>query len=242
MMRALLIAMAALSAAPAMAQAQRCEIRREAGGLTTAGSVDVYGLRAEDLVLDLGTFSASLQLAPEAKAKGYSAGSSKLAFHTLRYGYSNPDADWRTAGSMAVHEGGFTLEWPRLMHNGQPVKEMSIRVLTGTMTDSWGYSAAKSPDRKGVQLDWPYGPRLPPGYDVLGYGEDEYDALEYWDGWEAELAKRGPIEVAFTDKATRQQIAVATLVQLDAAAAQTRLADDVNALRKAFAEGRCKAS
>lgn len=241
MMRTLLIAMAALSAAPAMAQAQRCAITREAGGLTTVGSVNVYGQRAEDLVLDLGTFAASLQLAPDAKAKGYSAGSSKLAFRTLRYGYSNPDADWRTAGSMAVREGGFTLEWPRLMHNGKPVKEMSIRVLTGVMTDSWGYSAAKSPDRKGVQLDWPYGPRTPPGYEVLGYGQDEYDALEYWDGWEVELAKRGPIEVAFTDKATNQQIAVATLVPLDAAAAQARLADDVNALRKVYADNKCVA-
>lgn len=241
-MRTLLIAMAALSAAPAMAQSQRCEITREAGGLTTAGSLVTDGRSARNLMLDTGPFTATLQLAPEAKAKGYAVGNSKLVFQTLRYGDSMPRADWQVAGSMVTREGGFTLEWPRLLLNGKPVQDMLVRITAGEMTDTWGYSAARRPDRKGVRFAWPDSPSTLRSFDNLGYGEDEFDALDYWAEWEPELAKRGPIEVAFTDKATSQQIAVATLVQLDAVAAQARLADDVNALRKAFAEGRCKAS
>lgn len=237
-MRALLIAAIVLSAAPAMAQT--CKITRKADGLTTLAQVTVKETNAKDLMLDTGPFRAAIRFDP--KTKGYSVGKGeKASLYLFRTGKSVEGADWRSPGSIATDDAGFAFEWPHILLNGKPLERVDVTLGTGEMGDTWSLKQEKGRTREGYALADLTAPWKVPdhGFKTLFYGADEDDAFDIWYDWQAELLKRLPVDVTFTDPKTKVVILKLSFPQPTQEAMQARLVADVNALRQAVAEDRC---
>ncbi len=240
-MRALLIAAIVLSAAPAMAQT--CKITRKADGLTTLAQVTVKETNAKDLMLDTGPFRAAIRFDP--KAKGYSVGKGeKASLYLFRTGKSVEGADWRSPASIATDDAGFAFEWPHILLNGKLVEKVGVTFGSGEASDTWTLNQDKSRKREGVALvDLTAAIKVPDhGFRTLFYGADEDEAYDIWFDWQDELEKRQPVSVKFIDPKTSALIAELSFAQPTQEKMQARLADDVNALRKAYAAKTCMAS
>ena len=240
-MRALLIAVIAFSAAPALAQT--CKITREADGLTTIGQVTVTGTTASDLMLDTGPFQADIKFDP--KAKGYTvAKGEKASLYLFRTGKSAEGADWRTPGSMETGDAGFAFELPHVLLNGMPVEKLLVTVATAEISDAWSWTQAQSRKREGAALvDLTAEVKVPDhGFETLFYGADEEEAFFIWYDWRDELLKREPVNIKITDPKTSAVIAELSFPQPTQEAMQARLVGDVTALRQAVAENRCEKS
>lgn len=241
MLRVLSILVLALCAMPA--QAQVCKITRKADGLTTIAQVTVDGTVAKNLMLDTGPVRAAIKF--DAKAKGYSVRKGETAsLFLFRTGKYFKGEDWRAPGPMATEDAGFAFEWPLILLNGKPVDRIGIAFATVQTSDEWNLAQDKSRKRQGVALvDLTAAVSVPDhGFKTLFYGVDEDDAYDIWVVWREELAKRQPVTVKISDLKTDAVIAELSFPQPAQDEMQARLADDMNALRKAHAEGRCKAS
>lgn len=238
MLRVLPIVVLMLCAAPALAQT--CKITRKADGLTTLGQVTVTGTVAKDLMLDTGPLRAAIKF--DTKAKGYSVKKGETAsLFLFRTGRSVEGADWRAAGSIATEDAGFAFEWPHILLNGKRLERVGVAFSSGESGDEWSMSQGESRTREGVALvDLTAVVKVPDhGFKTLFYGADEDEAYDIWYDWQAELQKRQPISVKFSDPKTKVVIAELSFTQPTQEAMQARLVADVTALRQAVAEDRC---
>lgn len=242
MLRVLPILALALCATPALAQT--CQITRKADGLTTIAQVTVKDTTiAKDLMLDTGPIRAAITFDP--KAKGYSVKKGETAsLFLFRTGKSVDGADWRSPGSIATEDAGFAFEWPHILLNGKPLTRIDVAFASGETGDGWSINQDKTRQRGGVALvDLTAVVKVPDHcFDTLFYGADEEEAFDIWYDWQAELRKRQPVTVTINDPTTKAVVATISFPQPAQDVMQARLADDVNALRKAFADNKCVAS
>ena len=126
MIRALMMAIIAACAAPALAQT--CKITRTAEGFTTLASVKLKGAEAHDVLLDTGPSLAKVVFA--AGAKGYSVKKGEqAALYLFRRGKSNAGTDWRTAGTIA--NGGQCDANPKLCKTAVDLWDTTVATTTG---------------------------------------------------------------------------------------------------------------
>lgn len=237
-MRFILLAAAAFGVSvPAFADP--CVIRRTDAGLASVVSADISqdGKSAQKVLLLTGPIQAPFQL--DGAATGYTIKpGEQAALYLYRFGASLPDKDWRDAGSIGSQDGGFGIDWPRLMHDGKPVALRVVVKVGGFGRDDKPVFAA-SAERDGVQLLLSDDFVPPRDLVVVGRGTEPQATANTRANWSQVLQAHKPMTLLLYDATANIRIASASFAWPTAEATQSRYVADIGALRKAFAERSC---
>lgn len=238
-MKPILFAAAALCW-PASAFAEPCIVKRTEVGLGSITSADISkdGKSAQKILLVTGPILSPLTI--DRDAAGYTLKKQEqAALHIYRSGASVPDKDWREAGSIATQEGGFGIDWPRILHDGKPVTlRMTVRIRSGGLEDKPIFQGKG--ERDGVQLLLSDDVTPSPGWVVIGRRDSASATANLRDFWTSLIKTGSPLKLDLYDLSAQRHIASAEFAWPSPEATQARYVADITALRNAHTNKTCK--
>lgn len=238
-MKPILFAIAALCW-PASAFADPCIVKRTEAGLASVTSADISkdGKSAQKILLVTGPILSPLTI--DQDAAGYTMKSlGQAALHIYRSGASVPDKDWREAGSIATQEGGFGIDWPRILHDGKPVTlRMTVRIRSGGGEAKPVFKGRG--ERDGVQLLLSDDVVPSPGWFAIERRTSASATANLREFWNSLVKTGSPLKLELYDLTAQRHIASAEFAWPSPEATQARYVADITALRKAHNDKTCK--
>jgi hypothetical protein len=228
-MRFAIAALVALAiAAPATAQ-QSCQVST---GYSDVSGV-VRGTTLEKLTTKSGPAGGFATI--NETAKGFTRAAFAARLYYYRVGSSVAGKDWREPGSVATEDGGFIMTWPIVLLNGVPAKDIVAELTVGDMTYR-RHILNDGKDTLSQTLFVKFDSRLQPPAEKHTVAEiPEAD----WQRWREAFINAKSVYVDLFDATGKQQIVNFGFRLLDRNSMQERLVVNVNALRKAVADGTC---
>ena len=235
LVRAVTTSLLFLVASPAWAT-DYCKATSLRGGREAIAEAFVDGETLQSIRIEDATIPGKVTM--DSAAKGYTvSGEGAAGLTPYRTGQSVEGKDWRTRGSVVTFFGGMTLHWPRFYKDGKPVGNTLIQFnVEGLQQGITSTDIASSADAQNLHVSWDarWVLHAPYGYRSQGFYLPR--EIEFWPS----VAVQGKsMRVDFFDGVVSRPLGSVSFAWPAEVPWNTRMADQVNALRDLYAAKKC---